>query len=154
MSSPDEADGAAAPTVEEGAAGEAAAVPEEAAPAEEEAAAPAVAEEPRPMMCRSVVVLSKAIEAGLALNATAHLSAGLSALMARSGRLDEMAFNDYGDKQGVAYPSISDHPFIVLKGKPGQVKSFRAELQAQGMLHTVFLVLPPLCLLLYCVALV
>merc|ERR1711935_987432 len=88
---------------------------------------------------RSVVVLSKAMEVGTALNATAHLSAGLAGLMARNDRLPELAFNDYHDQQGGVYPSVSDHPFIVLKAKPAHLRSLRADLEAQGMLHTVFL---------------
>ena len=62
-----------------------------------------------------VAVLNKKILAGTAMNALAHMSAGLAGSF---DNLDPVRFDDYFDKDGGKHPSISDNPFIIPKSDP------------------------------------
>lgn len=73
-----------------------------------------------------VCVLNKKSEAGRALNALGHMTAGLVAQFDDASRL---RFQDYIDKDGTRHPSISDNPFIVLSAKNGnQIRTLRQAL--------------------------
>ncbi len=88
---------------------------------------------------RVVIALDKTLEPGRAMNAVAHMSAGLSGLIAEKGEIDQLRFQDYKDQDGKVYPSISDLPMIVMRGKKGHVRRFAEEAKAEGMDTTCFL---------------
>ncbi len=88
---------------------------------------------------RFACVLDKSLEIGMAFNAVGHLAAGLVAMASRSDEMGLMDFKDYVDNEGSIYPSISDHPFIVLKGKQSHIRQLRQNLQEQHAPFVMFL---------------
>ena len=88
---------------------------------------------------RIIVALDKTLEPGRAMNAIAHMLAGLSGLMAEKGEIEKLRFQNYKDKSGQIYPSISDLPMIVMKGKKGEVRKFAQNARGEGMPVTCFL---------------
>lgn len=78
-----------------------------------------------------VTVLNEKIETGKALNALAHMSAGLAASYPQ---VEEMRFDSYIDKDGNVHANISDNPFIVLSAKnSNKLRTFREELIEKGI---------------------
>lgn len=65
-----------------------------------------------------VAIVNKDIETGVAMNAIAHMCIGFGA------HLDPniLRLNDYKDKNGNIYPSISQMPFIILRGKSNEIR--------------------------------
>ncbi len=88
---------------------------------------------------RVIVALDKTLEPGRAMNAIAHMMAGLSALIAEKGEVKNLRFQDYTDKNGQIYPSISDLPMIIMKGKKGEVRKFAQNAKGAGMPTVCFL---------------
>ena len=87
-----------------------------------------------PVTHKFVAVINKKVPVGNAMNAIAHLAAGLSALVAEKGQTADMRFDTYTDKDGNPHRSISDNPFIVLRAdNSNQLRSFRQNLQAAGV---------------------
>jgi len=82
-----------------------------------------------------VAILNKDVEPGVVLNALAHMSVGLGAEVGKSSlRLD-----DYKDAKGNIYPNISQIPFIILRGKPGEIRKTIQKAKELKILHGVFL---------------
>ena len=88
---------------------------------------------------RVVIALDKTLEPGRAMNAIAHMMAGLSAMMAQQNQIQDLRFQDYKDKDDLIYPSISDLPMIVMKGKKGEVKKLSIAAKEENMPTTSFL---------------
>jgi hypothetical protein len=65
-----------------------------------------------------VAIVNKDIDAGIAMNAVAHMTIGLGAQLDKGA----LRLNDYQDKDGNIYPNISQIPFIILRGKSGEIK--------------------------------
>ena len=65
-----------------------------------------------------VAILNKDIEPGVAMNALAHMTIGLGAQL--NSQL--LQLNAYHDKEGNSYPNISQMPFIILRGKSGEIR--------------------------------
>lgn len=83
-----------------------------------------------------VCVINKKIEAGRALNALGHMTAGLIAMHEDH---DPMRFQTYIDKDGTEHPSISDNPFIVLRADNGnKIRTLRNALREKGIKFTDF----------------
>ncbi len=82
-----------------------------------------------------VAVLNKSLEPGVALNAIAHMGAGLSA-SAPDDLREKMSFIDFPDKDGINHKSISALSLIVLKGTGGKVKTTRQAAVESG-LHVI-----------------
>lgn len=78
-----------------------------------------------------VVVLNRSHELSRLTSGLGHVTAGLVASL--RDRVDEMGFLEYTSKDDESFPWISDHSFIVLKGRGGQMKTFRSNLIAQGL---------------------
>ncbi len=79
-----------------------------------------------PTTHRFVAVLSKKIEPGRAMNALAHMAAGLSSIITDKATL---RFDTYVDKDGSEHKSISDNPFIVLSSdNSNQIRTLRNRL--------------------------
>jgi hypothetical protein len=84
-----------------------------------------------PVTHKFVVVISKKVPAGNAMNAVGHMAAGLVALC---GVPAEMRFDNYQDRDGNDHPSISDNPFIVLRAdNSNQLRNFRTVLKEAGL---------------------
>lgn len=80
----------------------------------------------QPTTHRFVAVLNKKIEPGRAMNALAHMAAGLSALVPDK---ESLRFDAYIDKDGGEHKSISDNPFIVLSSdNSNQIRTLRNKL--------------------------
>jgi hypothetical protein len=88
------------------------------------------------MSKKFVVVLNKTYQADQLLSALGHVTAGLSA---NSSQRETMNFVVYRDKDGGAYPNISAWPFIVLRGKSGELKRLRSELLAANLDYACYL---------------
>jgi hypothetical protein len=73
---------------------------------------------PQTLTKKLVAVLNEKLEAGVALNALAHMALGMGARLGPEQGL----MCDYIDASGVSHPSISAYPFIVLKGRPGKIR--------------------------------
>lgn len=81
-----------------------------------------------------VAVINKKIEVGVAMNALAHVSVGLgSQAGSQMLRLD-----DYKDKDGNAYPNISQIPFIILRGTSGDIRKAVAQAREQDVQFGAF----------------
>lgn len=89
----------------------------------------------KPFEQKLVAILNESAETGRALNALAHMSVGLGANVTPK---EKLRLQDYTDEDGGRHPSISDIPFIVLKGRSGQIRTLRKELIASGIPFTDF----------------
>lgn len=77
-----------------------------------------------------VVVLNKRYEAAQLLSAIGHVTVGLAG-SASNG--EDLSLVDYRDADGGVYRSISDWPFIVLRGGGGQIATCRQRLEQAGL---------------------
>lgn len=84
-----------------------------------------------------IVVLNKRLEPGVALNAAAHLAAGLVS-QADESTLKNMKFIDFTDKDGGIHPKISALSLIVLRAKSNEIRKVRNEAVNRGILFTDF----------------
>lgn len=82
-----------------------------------------------------VAIVNKDIEVGVAMNAIAHMTIGLGAQLDN----DLLRLDTYQDKDGNLYPNISQMPFIILKGKSGEIKKTIHAAREQGIKHGVFI---------------
>ncbi len=65
-----------------------------------------------------VAIINKDLPSGVALNALAHMTIGLGTTLNSS----QLHLNNYQDKEGNNYPNISSMPFIILRGKSGEIR--------------------------------
>ena len=82
-----------------------------------------------------VAILNKDVEPGVVLNALAHMTIGLGAEVGKS----TLRLDDYKDATGNIYPNISQIPFIILRGKSGEIRKTIEKAKEQKILHGVFL---------------
>ena len=82
-----------------------------------------------------VAIVNKNLDAGVALNALAHATAGLVA--SASNELQEkMSFINFPDKSGNDHKSISALSLIVLRGTSNEIKKARNK-YVEGNIHFV-----------------
>ncbi len=79
-----------------------------------------------------VALVNKKIEPGVALNAIAHASIGLGAMIAKES-FDEMKLLNFIDKDGTSHPHISALPLIVLRGTSGNIRRLKREATDNGI---------------------
>lgn len=82
-----------------------------------------------------VAIINKDLPSGVALNALAHMTIGLGASLGKA----PLRLDDYKDKEGHSYPNISQMPFIILRGKSGEIKKAVKAAKEQHIAHGVFL---------------
>lgn len=82
-----------------------------------------------------VAIINKDIETGVAMNAMAHMTIGLGAQLSN----ELLRLNDYHDKNGNVYPNISQIPFIILRGKSGEIRKAVQAAKEQNVQHGVFI---------------
>lgn len=85
---------------------------------------------PKTLTKKLVAVISDKLEAGVAMNALAHMSLGVGALLGQG----EALMCDYQDADGISHPAISAYPFIILKGRPNKIREAAALAKAQNIL--------------------
>src|SRR6478672_9211854 len=81
-----------------------------------------------------VAIVNKDIEVGVAMNAIAHMTIGLGAQLNN----DLLRLNDYQDKEGNIYPNISQMPFIILRGKSGEIRKTIQHAKEQKVKYGAF----------------
>lgn len=81
-----------------------------------------------------VAIVNKEIEIGVAMNAIAHMTIGLGAQLNN----EILRLNDYQDKDGNTYPNISQIPFIILRGKSGEIRKAIHSSREHNIKHGVF----------------
>lgn len=87
-----------------------------------------------PFENKLVAILNKDIEAGVAMNAIAHMTIGLGAQLNH----EILKLIDYQDRNGNIYPSISQMPFIILRGKSSEIKKVIQSAKEQEIKFGVF----------------
>jgi hypothetical protein len=78
-----------------------------------------------------VVVLNRSYELARLSSALGHVTAGLVASLAPD--VAKLSFVEYKSSDDKSYPWISDYSFIVLKGRGGQMQTFREMLELRGL---------------------
>lgn len=81
-----------------------------------------------------VALANKDIEVGVAMNAIGHMAIGLGVQLNN----EVLRLNDYQDKEGNVYPRISQLPFIILRGKSGEIRKAIQNAKAQQIVYSVF----------------
>ena len=81
-----------------------------------------------------VAMVNKDTDVGVAMNAIAHMTIGLGAQLNN----DLLRLNDYRDKVGNVYPNISQIPFIILRGKSGEIRKAVNNAKEQNVKFGVF----------------
>ena len=84
-----------------------------------------------------VVVLNRSYELARLTSGLGHVTAGLAASM--SDRQEDLSFVEYRSSDDQKFPWISDWSFVVLKGRGGQMKTFRDSLLEQNLPCVVYL---------------
>ena len=84
-----------------------------------------------------VVVLNKSYDLARLTSGIGHVTAGLVAGCA--DRVDDMEFLDYVSADDQTYKSISNWPFVVLRGRGGQLKTLRTGLLEKGLPAVAYL---------------
>ena len=82
-----------------------------------------------------VAIINKDIEIGVAMNAIAHMTIGLGAQLNN----ELLRLNNYQDKDGNIYPNISQMPFIILRGKSGEIRKAVQNAKEQNIKYGVFI---------------
>ena len=82
-----------------------------------------------------VAIVNKNLDAGVALNALAHATAGLVA-SANDELREQMSFINFPDKDGNDHQSISALSLIVLRGTSNEIKKARNK-YVEGNIHFV-----------------
>jgi hypothetical protein len=85
-----------------------------------------------------VVAVNKTVEPGVAFNAVAHVSLGLSAKATLEQR-EHMHFISFVDGSGIFHDSISALSLIVLRATNGELKKLVQAAQEQQILSVDFL---------------
>ena len=78
-----------------------------------------------------VVVLNGSQDLSRLASGVGHVTAGLVARL--SDRIGDLSFVEYKSADGEVYPWISDWPFIILKGRGGQIDTFRQTLNFRNI---------------------
>src|SRR5712691_4727732 len=89
------------------------------------------------MNMKFVVALNRGFDLARLTSGIGHVTAGLVASQACS--LDKLSFVEYRSSDNKSYPWISDWPFIILKARGGQLRTFRDALVQLGLPSTVYL---------------
>lgn len=80
-----------------------------------------------------VIIVNKTLEPGVAMNAVAHASLALGALMGK----EKLCLGDYKDASGNLWP-MSNMPYIILKGKSGEIRKAVLAAKTEKVQHLAF----------------
>jgi hypothetical protein len=81
-----------------------------------------------------VALVNKDLEIGIAMNAVAHASLAMGAKLGA----EAIHIKDYQDKNGGLWP-ISGMPYIVLRGKPSEIRKAIQQAKEENILNLSFL---------------
>lgn len=84
-----------------------------------------------------VVVLNKNYDLARLTSGMGHVTAGLVGSL--SNDVESLSFLEYESADGQKFPWISDWPFIVLRGRGGQIKTLRESLGEKSLPCVVYL---------------
>lgn len=82
-----------------------------------------------------VALLNKDLPVGVVMNALAHATVGLGAQIGKH----DLMLDNYQDLAGNIYPNISKMPFIILRGKSGEIRKTLVAAKEQAVAHGVFI---------------
>lgn len=74
-----------------------------------------------PFENKLVAVMNEKLDAGVAMNALAHMGIGIGGMLGK----EDLYLNNYNDADGGVHPSISDMPFIILKANSNKIRTLR-----------------------------
>ena len=81
-----------------------------------------------------IAVLNKDISSGVVLNALAHMTLGLGAKLGT----DPLNLDVYKEKNNLEYPNISQMPFIILRGKSGEIRKLVEQVREKKLTYGAF----------------
>lgn len=81
-----------------------------------------------------VAIVNKDIDTGVAMNAIAHMTIGMGAQLSP----EQLRLDNYVDGDGNVYPNISQMPFIILRGKSGEIRKAITSAKEQGVRTGIF----------------
>lgn len=81
-----------------------------------------------------VAIINKKIDAGVAMNAMAHVALGFGASLGP----ESLELIQYEDQDGNIYPNISRMPFMILRGKSNEIRKTIGIAREEGMRFGVF----------------
>jgi hypothetical protein len=82
-----------------------------------------------------VAIINKDLEPGVAMNALAHLSLGMGSFLG----IEKLHIDNYYDGESNLYPSISNMPYIILRGKSSEIKKAIINAKEQNITYNIFL---------------
>ncbi|CCB88591.1 DUF2000 domain-containing protein [Simkania negevensis] len=88
-----------------------------------------------PFQQKMIAVMNQSLEAGVALNALAHMCMGLGASLGPT----DLLLMDYADKNENAHPNISKMPLIVLRANSNKIRATRQAAIENGIAFTDYL---------------
>src|ERR1700722_8740669 len=76
-----------------------------------------------------VAVMNEKLEAGVVMNALAHMSIGFGASLGEPA----LRLTNYEDADGAAHSYISEMPFMILKANSNKIRGLRASAKEKGI---------------------
>jgi hypothetical protein len=76
-----------------------------------------------------VAVMNEKIEAGVIMNALAHMAIGFGSEIGK----EQLRLTDYMDADGGSHPFISEMPFMILKANSNKIRALREAAKQMGI---------------------
>lgn len=76
-----------------------------------------------------VAVMNEKVEPGVVMNALAHMCIGFGSEIGK----EPLRLTNYTDADAGSHPSISEMPFMILKGNSNKIRALRQAAQQEGI---------------------